>query len=147
MRIQFYPNEKLEEALQKDAEVLGISVCTLVNDVLNKHYGLVASSSLTSGELRVIIFQELAEFVEHQDMDKEFDLNEGSKTYRTIDMVYEGKPSTIKAQIGKEFNNKYVGQREPFLHVQQVRLKNGKPKLTISNRAALYVVRKAKETR
>lgn len=55
-------------------------------------------------------------------------------------MVYAGKPNTIKAQIGKEFNKKYVGSIEPFTKVKQVRLENGKPKRTVSNRAAIYII-------
>ena len=52
-------------------------------------------------------------------------------------MVYAGKPSAIKAQIGKEFN-RMVGEK-PFEKVEQI-FENGKPKLTISNRAAMYRV-------
>lgn len=64
-------------------------------------------------------------------------INEASETYRKIEMVYAGKPSAIKAQIGKEFN-RMVGKK-PFEKVEQI-FENGKPKLTISNRAAMYRV-------
>ena len=140
MRIQFYPSENLEKKLTSDAEQLGVSISTLVNDLLNRHYGLIPATSLSNTELRKIVFEEIADFVRKQIPQKEFDLNEASSTYRNISMVYEGKPSSVKAQIGKEFNNKYVGKIEPFINVMQVRLPNGKPKLTVSNRAAIYIV-------
>lgn len=140
MRIQFYPSQKLQERLTTEAERFGVSVSTLVIDVLNKHYGLIRPTSLSNSELRKVIFEEVSEFVKAQNNGNEFDLNEASSTYRDIKMVYDGKPSAIKAQIGKEFNNKYVGRVEPFVQVEQVRLPNGKPKKTIKNRAAVYAV-------
>ena len=140
MRIQFYPGPKLEKKLTSEAEQLGVSISTLVNDLLSRHYGLIPAASLSNSELRKIIFEEIADFVKKQIPHKEFDLNVASSTYRNISMVYEGKPSSLKAQIGKDFNNKYVGKIEPFINVMQVRLPNGKPKLTVSNRAAIYVV-------
>lgn len=140
MRTQFYPSEELGKKLNNEAEQLEVSVSILVNDLLNKYYGLIPATSLSNSELRKKIFEEIAEFVTNQKRGKEFDLNEASETYKKIEMVYAGKPSSIKAQIGKEFNNKYVGLVEPFITVEQVRLENGKPKLTVSNRAAIYVV-------
>lgn len=140
MRIQFYPNKELEDRLTNEAEQLNINVSTLVNDLLNKHYGLIPSTSLLNSELRKVIFEEVSEFIKTQNKGKEFDLNEASNTYRNINMVYSGKPSAIKAQIGKEFNKNYVGRVEPFIHVHQVMLPNGKPKKTIKNRAAVYVI-------
>lgn len=141
MRIQFYPSEDLEKKLNNEAERFEVSVSTLVNDLLNKHYGLIPATSLSGSELRKIIFKEISEFVLKQKPGREFDLNEASETYKNkIEMVYAGKPNIIKAQIGKEFNNKYVGLVEPFITVKQVRLENGKPKRTVGNRAAIYVV-------
>ena len=141
MRIQFYPSEELEKKLNNEAEQLEVSVSTLVNDLLNKQYGLIPATTLSNSELRKKIFEEISEFVTKQKPGREFDLNEASETYKhKIKMVYAGKPSIVKAQIGKEFNNKYVGLVEPFTTVEQVRLENGKLKLTVSNRAAIYVV-------
>ncbi|WP_170158427.1 hypothetical protein [Aquisalibacillus elongatus] len=109
--------------------------------MLNKHYGLIPATSLSNSELRKVIFEEVSEFVKAQHNGREeFDLNKASRTYRDIDMVYSGKPSAIKAQIGKEFNNNYVGRVKPFVNVKQVRLPNGKPKKTIKNRAAIYAI-------
>lgn len=68
----------------------------------------------------------------------EFDLNMASDTYRKIEKVNAGKPSAVKAQLGKEFNSK-VGKRQ-FASVEQIFI-NRKPKLTVSNRAAMYLIR------
>lgn len=141
MRIQFYPSPELENSLIDEARELGVNVSTLVNDLLNKHYGLIPATDLSNSELRKIIFQEIGEYVKSQETGEEFDLNNASETYKHIDMVYSGKPSVIKAQIGKEFNSKYVGRIEPFSHIEQVFLANGKPKKTVSNRAAVYAIR------
>lgn len=140
MRIQFYPSLELENSLTNEAKQLGVNVSTLVNDLLNNHYGLIPATSLSNSELRKIIFKEVGDFVKSKKNGKEFDLNEASDTYKDIGMVYFGKPSIIKAQIGKEFNRKYVRHIEPFIHIRQVFLPNGKPKKTVGNRAAIYVI-------
>ena len=59
MRIQFYPSEELEKKLNNEAEQLEVSVSILVNDLLNKHYGLIPAMSLSSSELRKKIFDEI----------------------------------------------------------------------------------------
>ena len=140
MRIQFYPSEKLEKKLINEAEQLEVSVSILVNDLLNKHYGLIPATSLSNSELRKKLFEEISDFVTKQKPGREFDLNGASETFKHIEMVYAGKPSIIRAQIGKEFNTKYVGLVEPFINVEQVRLENGNPKRTVSNRAAIYII-------
>lgn len=140
MRIQFYPSEELEKKLINEAEQLEVSVSILVNDLLNKHYGLIPATSLSNLELRKKIFKEISDFVTKQKPGREFDLNVASETFKHIEMVYAGKPSIIKAQIGKEFNNRYVGLVDPFINVKQVKLENGKPKRTVGNRAAIYIV-------
>ena len=106
-------------------------------DILKKHYGLIPATKLSNVELRTKVFSEIEEFVKKKKDSEGFDINEASETYRKIEMVYAGKPSAIKAQIGKEFN-RMVGEK-PFEKVEQI-FENGKPKLTISNRAAMYRV-------
>ena len=66
MRIQFYPSEKLEKKLINEAEQLEVSVSILVNDLLNKHYGLIPATSLSNSELRKKIFEEISDFVTKQ---------------------------------------------------------------------------------
>ncbi len=139
MRIQFYPSQILERKLQEEANKANVTISTLVVDLLNHHYGLVPAQSKTNVELRKIVFAEISEFIKTRPVGEEFDLNMASKTYEHISMVYAGKPSAIKAQIGREFNSKCVAKIEPFGKVVQVRLPNGKPKLTVKNRAAIYI--------
>ena len=148
MKIQFYTSDTLEEKLNNEAKQLGVSVSTLVNDLLNNHYGLIPASFLSSSEIRKLVFEEIAGFVNQKKLIKdyeEFDLNKASKLYKHIEMVHIGKPSILKAQIGKEFNTKYVGRIEPFMNIEQLKLANGKPKLSISNRAALYKIFEKKD--
>ena len=45
MRIQFYPSPELENSLTNEAKQLGVNVSTLVNDLLNNHYGLIPATS------------------------------------------------------------------------------------------------------
>lgn len=52
MRIQFYPSEALEIELNNKAKQLDVSVSTLVNDLLNKHFRLIPAMSLSNSELR-----------------------------------------------------------------------------------------------
>ncbi len=139
MRIQFYPSQILEQKLQEEANKANVTISTLVVDLLNHHYGLVPAHSKTNVELRKIVFAEITEFIKTLPVGKEFDLNKASKTYENISMVYAGKPSAIKAQIGREFYSKCVAKIEPFDKVVQARLPNGKLKLTVKNRAALYI--------
>ncbi len=145
MRIQFYPSSDLEQKLNNEAMKFGVNVSTLVNDLLNKHYGLIPATSISNSELERKIFEEIAAFVnDPSNVGEEFDLNKASETYRNIDTVCAGKPSAIKAQIGKKFNNKLVGVT-PYASVHQVKI-NNKPKLTVFNRAAIYVICKEEST-
>lgn len=142
MRVQFYTSTELEKQLKEDASKKAIPVNDLVNDILNRHYGLIPSSALTNEELRTRIFAEIKDYIDAHNPGDEFDLNEASETFRTIDVVYAGKPSSKRGQIGKAFN-KMTGNK-PFENVEQVKI-NGKPKLTTSNRAAIYVIKEKKE--
>lgn len=129
----------MEQKLNDEAMKLGVNISTLVNDLLNKHYGLIPANTLSNSELEKKIYEEIEDFVKNSsNAGEEFDLNKASETYRNIEMVYAGKPSAIKAQIGRKFNNKWVGV-EPFTNVEQVMLDN-KPKRTVSNRAAIYKI-------
>lgn len=129
----------MEQKLNDEAMKLGVNISTLVNDLLNKHYGLIPANTLSNSALEKKIYEEIEYFVKNSsNAGEEFDLNKASETYRNIEMVYAGKPSAIKAQIGRKFNNKWVGV-EPFTNVEQVMLDN-KPKRTVSNRAAIYKI-------
>ena len=138
MRIQFYPSTDLENKLVADSKTLNVNVSTLVNDILNKHYGLIPPSSLTEVEIETKFFEELRAYVKNPvNKNVDFDLNAASSTYSKIDMVYAGKPHILKAQLGKKFATQ-VGQGD-FANVIQV-MNGKKPKRSVGNRAALYMI-------
>lgn len=139
MRIQFYPCPDLDQKLTEESETLGVPVSMLVNNILNNHYGLIPPNTLTDIEIEQRVFDELRAYVKDPDHEKEFDLNEASTTFRTIEMVYAGKPHTLRARLGKKFAQ-MVGEEGDFSSVEQV-FNNGKPKRTVGNRAAIYKVK------
>lgn len=141
MRIQFYPTKDLEKKLNQESTRLGIALSVLVVDALNDYYGLKLPNTKTEAELETEVLKEIEIFVnDPQNANTEFDLNMASATYNQIGMTYTGKPKIVKARIGKTFAKK-VGVALPFLKVEQVLLNNGKPKRSVGNRAALYIVR------
>ena len=141
MRIQFYPTTDLEKRLNQESAKLGIALSVLVVDALNDYYGLKLPNTKTEAELEIEVLKEIETFVnDPQNVNTEFDLNMASTTYEQISMTYTGKPKIVKARIGKTFAKK-VGVKPPFLKVEQVLLNNGKPKRSVGNRAALYIVR------
>lgn len=137
MRIQFYPNTQLESELLSHSKSLGVDVCSLVVDILNKHYGLIPPNSLSDIEIEKKVFDELKDYVKNTPVNDEFDLNIASHTYSKIDMIYAGKPFILKAKLGKKFAKK-VGT-DDFVNVEPV-LINGKVKRTVGNRAAVYKI-------
>ncbi|MDI9486291.1 MAG: hypothetical protein QM214_00010 [Bacillota bacterium] len=141
MRIQFYPTEDLEKKLTQESARLGINISVLVVDVLKDYYGLKLPNTKTEAELEIEVMKEIEEFVNHPtNVNIEFDLNMASKTYNQISMTYSGKPKIVKARIGRAFAKK-VGVDPSFKNVEQVFLHNGKPKRSVGNRAALYIVK------
>lgn len=142
MRIQFYPNTDLENKLNVESTALGVSVSVLVNDILNKHYGLIPPDTLTDVEIEQKVFDELRAYVKKAPSG-EFDLNMGSHTYKNIDMVYAGKPRILKATLGRKFAG-MLGTGD-FINVEQV-LINGTPKRTVGNRAAIYRINTSTKT-
>ena len=134
MRIQFYPNTDLEKILSKKSKELGVSLSTLVVDVLNEYFGI--TSSLSELQIEQMVMNEIEQYVANpQNVDIEFSISV-SKTYRKISMICSGKPNPLRARIGKVFAKK-VG--EGSFNVEQVFLPNGRPKRTTGNRAAVYI--------
>lgn len=141
MKIQFYPTTDLEKKLNQESTRLGIDLSVLVVDALNDYYGLKLPNTKTEAELEIEVLNDIKTFVnDPQNANTEFDLNMASTTYNQISMTYTGKPKIVKARIGKAFAKK-VGVESPFLKVEQVLFNNGKPKRSVGNRAALYIVR------
>ena len=137
-RVLFFPEPPLEAKLKLEAARQGVSVSILVRSVLNRYYGLVAPNTQTEAELQNEVFDEIEAYIEDPANAKtEFDLNTASPTYSQIDMTYAGRPKVVKARIGRAFA-KRTGRGERFEKVEQVLLKNGNPKRTVGNRAAIY---------
>lgn len=141
MRVQFYPTTDLEEKLNQESARLGVAISILVVDALNNYYGLKLPNTKTEAALEIEVLKEIEAFAKDpKNANIEFDLNMASPTYAQISMTYNGKPKIVKARIGRTFA-KRVGVVPPFLNVDQVFLSNGKPKRSVGNRAALYIVR------
>lgn len=139
-RIQFYPNQELEQRLEKEASNLGVSVSTLIVDLLNERFGLVSKNKYSESQLTKKVFDELKAFVsDPKNLGKEFDLLTASETFKTIEMTFDGKPSTIRAKIGKEFS-KQLDSGLSFQQVQRSYKPNGKLKKSINN-ATIYIIK------
>jgi hypothetical protein len=132
-RIQIYPDAVLSQEIKKDAARLGVTVSMLVSDILKRHYRLVPENALSDSELTAKVFEDVKSFISDKNV-TEFDLNKASKTFSTIDMVYGGRPSTIRAKIGKEFAKK-IGNGDFALVT--VKKRNGKIARSVNN-AAIY---------
>ncbi|MBM7543710.1 hypothetical protein [Periweissella beninensis] len=143
MRIQFYPGTELEAKLNAEATKQGVNVSILVVDALNKYYGLVGPNTKTEAQLETEVLNEVAAYVAAPfNTGTEFDLNAASTTYSQIDMTYVGKPSIVKARIGRRFA-KEIGEGK-FANVEQVFIENGRPKKSLGNRASLYRILSSK---
>lgn len=135
-RIQFYPDPNLSKRLHDDAAKHGVAVSTLVTELLNRHYGLAPMSKLSEGQLTEKVFHEIEAYIEKLKKGDEFDLLSASATFAGIEMEYAGKPSVMRAKIGKHFA-RAVGKPGAFQHVAVKTKPNGKIKRN-QNNAAIY---------
>ncbi len=139
-RIQFYPTQELDQRLKSEASNLGVSVSTLVVDLLNEHFCLVNKNKYSESQLTKMVFDELKSFVtDPQNFGREFDLLTASKTFKTIEMTFDGKPSTIRAKIGKEFS-KQIDLGQSFPQVRRSYKSNGKLKKSVNNATVYKIV-------
>ncbi len=139
-RIQFYPDTPLAKALKEDARKHGVAVSTLVVGILQRYYGLVPISTLSEHELNAKVFSEVKAYISELRAGVEFDLNSSSPTFAEIEMEYAGKPSTIRAKIGKCFA-KMVGEPGDFARVAVKYRSNGKIKRTVNNATIYQIVK------
>jgi len=143
-RIQFYPSTALKAALDQDAETKKISISALVTGILNTHYGLTPQNTLSLAETLTLVISEIKEYIKTLNINDEFDLLTASETFKNIEMVSSGKPSTNRATIGKIFS-KRIG-KEPFQNVEICRnTLDGKVKKT-QNNATMYRIKKEETT-
>ena len=137
-RIQFYPTQELEQRLKSEASNLGVSVSTLVVDLLNEKFSLGNKNKYTESQLTQIVFEEIKSYVsDPKNNGQEFDLT-ASNTFKTIEMTFDGKPSTIRAKIGKEFS-KQIDLGQSFPQVRRSYKSNGKLKKS-ENNATVYKI-------
>ena len=139
-RIQFYPTQELEQRLKSEASNLGVSVSTLVVDLLNEKFSLGNKNKYTESQLTKMVFDEIKSFVsDPKNNGKEFDLLTASNTFKTIEMTFDGKPSTIRAKIGKDFSKQIdLGQSFPKVK-RSYKSSNGKLKKS-ENNATVYKI-------
>lgn len=138
-RIQFYPNEILNKKLEREAEKLGVSVSTLVVDTLNDYFGLTVKGALSESQLTKRVLEEIERYINNPNSKKEFDLFTASETFKTIEMTFQGKPSTVRAKIGKKFAS-MIEKPGPFENISVAYKENGKPKKN-SNNAFIYQIK------
>ncbi len=131
-RLQFNPSSELSSHLYSDALKRNMKIIEWLKTLLGKHYGLIPANKLSDKDIKNIVLSEIKAFVSTHKAGDCFDLNEASKTYSELDMIYGGKPYYLKASIGKLFCSKCSEYK-----CEQVLRKNGKPKKT-SNGAAIY---------
>jgi hypothetical protein len=136
-RIQFYPDEALNKKLDDDAAKRGVATSALVSDILRRYYGLVPENTLSESDLTEKVFDEVKDYIDNKAKDVPFDLLTASPTYATVEMSYAGKPSTLRAKIGKAFFKK-IGTGD-FACVKPKMKSNGKILQSINN-ANMYVV-------
>lgn len=137
-RIQFYPSQELEQKLEEEAHISGMSISALVNEKLNDLYFPRDDDDFPLSVLTAQVLNEIEEYIANPDNPSEFDILSASKTFRGIEMVSKKKPSTVRASIGRSFASK-VGT-EKYVNVEQVK-ENGKLRLSINN-AIMYKVKR-----
>ena len=132
-RIQFYPNELLKNKLEADARNKGISTSSLVVEVLLKYYNLTPENRLPFEDAVKQVFEEIAEYIKDKKPNFEFDLLNASETFRNIEMIANGKPSTNRARIGRKFAHNF---KTLFPNIEPVRINNNIKKSI--NNATVY---------
>lgn len=135
-RIQFYPDSALLHSLNNDAARLGVAISTLVSDILKRHYGLVPVSTRSESELNAEVFDEVRNYIQTLNKGDVFDLLHASQTYAKIEMTYSGKPSAVRAKIGKAFSKSVGAGDFPGVAVNKI---NGKIIKSVNN-ATTYIM-------
>lgn len=135
VRIQFYPDEKLEAKLRHDAKMSGASVSSIVISILEEYYGLFNPSLPSLPQIIPVVFDEVEKYIQSEIAEFPFDLYRASETFSKISMVYLGKPSTIRARIGKAFADQ-VGKPGRFHNISAV-IRDGRI-VQSENHATLY---------
>lgn len=134
-RIQFYPNTQLKNLLDSDAQSRGISTSRLVIQLLQEHYNIAPKPVMTLPNVIPRVLEEVEEYVKTISYGDTFDLLTASLTFRQIEMMANGKPSTNRGTIGNIFRSK-IGSA-PFEDVNCSYTKDGKIEKS-ENGAVMY---------
>lgn len=135
-RIQIYPSTELDICLESEAKKKGVSISALVTDILNTHYELIPSTSLSLTEITKKVYDEVEAYVSTHPVNVPFDLLSASETFAKIEMVSKGKPSAIRARIGKSFSQQ-IGSY-PFDNIEVARKPDNTPIKSPKNNALMY---------
>lgn len=135
-RIQFYPNKELKNLLEADARIRGVSISTLVTQMLQRHYGIAPNPAMTLAEAIPTVLDEVESYVYFLDVGETFDLTKASKTFARMGLAVKGKAATNRATVGKVFAAK-VGTA-PFENIALVYDEDGNVARSES-KATLYV--------
>ncbi len=138
-RIQFYPEQQLDNVLENEAKKYGVSVSALVNAKLCEVYNLTEKNQIPLPQLTANVINEIEAFIDKNatNTGMEFDLLMASDIYKNIEMTGNGKPKTIRANIGISFKKKVDSGHYP--NVEIAFKENGKKKLS-SNNALMYKI-------
>lgn len=133
MRFQFFPNQTLETKLLNEAANQNIDVAELIENILNKYYGI---DSLSYYDLENQIFAEIKDYISTLQVNGTFDLYQASNTYREIPMSIQTRPNIIRARIGKAFSKATEKGHFPEISVHKVK---GIIQRTPKTKAARYI--------
>lgn len=137
-RVQFYPDQKLYDALTSDASRRSIPVSALARDLLAEHYGLSHAASPALSQIFETVKNEAADFVRKSKPGDVFDLNTASRTFADVSMVYAGRPAFARAYLGKLFSQAVRGGDSRFAAVTANRRPDGTVVRTSATKAATY---------
>ena len=134
-RIQFYPSAELERKITEEAQKYNVAPSVLVIQILNERFGLNKTGALGEAEITKQVFAEITDYISAANLGDEFDLLSASDTFAKIEMVCNGKPSAVRAKIGKQFARE-IGSGV-YANVSRAYKPNGKLKKSVNN-ATIY---------
>jgi len=137
MKYTFCPqSEEVEVFFKAELKEKGLSVDELLNFILRERYK-VSQEGLSREDTIKQIDAEIKSFVFNSaHAGKYVTLNEMSKTMANVATYYGGKPTGIKAFLGKHYAKLFGNP--PFEHVKVSRTEDGKIRRDSYTRAAIY---------
>ncbi len=133
-RCQFYPNEELWKCLETASAERGVSVSSVVVEVLENYFAL-ERGPMNKTDLLSSVFSEVRDFLDTEGLECEFDLLTASPTFSALPMFRGGRPNSVRAQIGRAFAT--AVRNGAFPGVEPARDGSGKI-LRSANHATIY---------